>query len=107
MEKLKVVHQFPEDKSLRNILAQRRDDLQELYDTLNRAYALAANIEEKVEVVESEYNHFLHRYSKCMGGIENVEVGFLEYGSEISIDTDEGTIVFKPWTDEDEEEEDY
>ena len=100
------VYKFPEDRSLRNILAQRRDDLQELYDTLNRAYALAHTIEDKVEAVETEYNEYLHRYSKVVGGIENVEVGFLEYGSEISIDTDEGTIVFTPWQS-DEDEEDY
>ena len=38
-----------------------------------------------------------------MGGIENVEVGFLEYGSEISIDADEGMIVFTPWSDDETE----
>ena len=49
-----------------------------------------------------EYNHFLQRYTKAVGGIENVEVGFLEYGSDVSIDVDSGEIVFTPWSEDDE-----
>jgi len=99
-----TIYKFPEGKALKNILSERRDELAELYDTLNRAYQLAHNIEEKADALEMEYNHFLHRYSRAVGGIENVEVGFLEYGSEVAIDADEGTIVFKPWSEEDETE---
>jgi len=99
-----TIHSFPEGKALKNILSERREELADLYDTLNRAYALTHNIEEKAEALENEYNHFLRRYSQAVGGIENVEVGFLEYGSEISIDADEGTIVFTPWSEEDEED---
>ena len=100
-----TIHSFPEGKALKNILSERRDELSELYDTLNRAYQLAHTIEERADALEHEYNHFLRRYSKAVGGIENVEVGFLEYGSEISIDADEGTIVFTPWSEDDENEE--
>ena len=96
------IHKFPEDKALKNILAERREELAELYDTLNRAYQLAHSIEEKADALEMEYNHFLHRYSKAVGGIEHVEVGFLEYGSEVSVDADSGQIVFTPWSEEDE-----
>ena len=98
------VHEFPEGKALQNILTERRDELAELYDTLNRAYQLAHTIEEKADALENEYNHFLRRYSQAVGGIENVEVGFLEYGSEIAIDADEGVITFTPWSEEDETE---
>jgi len=98
------VHYFPEGKALHAILSERREELAELYDTLNRAYELAHTIEQKADSLEEEYNHFLHRYSKAVGGIENVEVGFLEYGSEVSIDADEGVITFTPWSEEDEPE---
>ena len=87
-----TIHSFPEGKALKNILSERRDELSELYDTLNRAYELVHTIEERADALEHEYNHFLRRYSKAVGGIENVEVGFLEYGSEISIDADEGRL---------------
>ena len=100
-----TIHKFPEGKALKNILDERREELSELYDTLNRAYQLAHTIEERADALEMEYNHFLRRYSQAVGGIENVEVGFLEYGSEISIDADEGTIVFTPWSGDDENEE--
>ena len=99
-----TIHKFPEGKALKNILSERRDELSELYDTLNRAYELAHTIEERADALELEYNHFLHRYSKAVGGIENVEVGFLEYGSEVGIDADSGEIVFTPWSEEDETE---
>ena len=96
------VHQFPEGKALKRNLEERREELSELYDTLNRAYELAHTIEERADALELEYNHFLHRYSKAVGGIENVEVGFLEYGSDVGIDVDSGEIVFTPWSEDDE-----
>ena len=96
------VHQFPEGKALKRNLEERREELSELYDTLNRAYQLAHTIEERADALELEYNHFLHRYSKAVGGIENVEVGFLEYGSDVGIDVDSGQIVFTPWSEDDE-----
>ena len=99
-----TIHQFPEGKALKTILDERREELSELYDTLNRAYELAHNIESRADALENEYNYYLRRYSQAVGGIENVEVGFLEYGSEVSIDADEGTIVFTPWSEDDETE---
>ena len=97
-----TVHEFPEGKSLKRNLEERRDELAELHDTLRRAYELTHRLEDKVDGLEMEYNHFLQRYTKAVGGIENVEVGFLEYGSDVSIDVDSGEIVFTPWSDDDE-----
>lgn len=94
------IHEFPEDKSLKRILEDRRDELEELHDTLRRAYELTHKLEDKVDGLEMEYNHFLQRYSKAVGGVENVEVGFLEYGSDVSIDVDSGQIVFTPWEED-------
>ena len=38
---------FPEDKSLQTQLDERREELDELYENLNRAVALVDKIEEK------------------------------------------------------------
>jgi hypothetical protein len=96
--------QFPEDKSLQSQLDERREELNELYENLNRAFALVDKIEEKAATLEAEYNIYLRRYAHAVGGVENVEVGYLEYSSGIGVDVDSGSITFTPWSDEDETE---
>ena len=99
-----TIHQFPEGQALQSNLDQKRNELDELYDNLSKAFALVDKIEEKAAMLEAEYNIFLRRYAHAVGGIENVEVGYLEYSSGIGVDADEGTIVFTPWSEEDETE---
>ena len=99
-----TILQFPEDKSIQSQLDERRADLEELYSNLSRAYDLVNKIEEKAATIEAEYNIYLRRYAQALGGIDNVEVGYLEYGSEIGVDVDSGSIVFTPWGEEDETE---
>lgn len=99
-----TIHQFPEGQALQSNLDQKRSELDELYDNLSKAFALVDKIEEKAAMLEAEYNIFLRRYAHAVGGIENVEVGYLEYSSGIGVDADEGTIVFTPWSEEDETE---
>jgi len=99
-----TIHKFPEGKALQSNLDQKREELSELYDNLNRAYTLVDKIEEKAAAIEAEYNIFLRRYAHAVGGIENVEVGYLEYSSGIGVDVDAGTITFTPWSEEDETE---
>ena len=96
---------FPEDKSIESQLEERKAELDDLYENLNKAFALVDKIEEKAAVLEAEYNIYLRRYANALGGIENVEVGYLEYSSGIGVDVDSGTIVFTPWSEEDEEPE--
>ena len=96
--------QFPPEKALQSQLDERRDDLEELYSNLTRAYELVNKIEEKAATIEAEYNIYLRRYAQAVGGIENVEVGYLEYGSEVGIDVDSGSSIFTPWSEEDETE---
>ena len=96
--------QFPEDKSLQAQLDERKAELDDLYENLNKAFALVDKIEEKAAALEAEYNIYLRRYAHAVGSIENVEVGYLEYSSGVGIDADEGTIVFTPWSEEDETE---
>jgi len=98
------VLKFPEDKSLQTQLDERKAELDEVYDNLNRAFALVDKIEEKAASLEAEYNIYLRRYAHALGGIESVEVGYLEYSSGIGINVDSGDIVFTPWSEEDETE---
>ena len=95
---------FPEDKSIESQLDERKAELDKLYENLNKAFALVNKIEEKAASLEAEYNIYLRRYAHALGGIENVEVGYLEYSSGIGIDVDSGNIVFTPWSEEDETE---
>jgi predicted nuclease with TOPRIM domain len=99
-----TILKFPEDKSLQVQLDERKAELEEVYDNLNRAFALVDKIEEKAASLEAEYNIYLRRYAHALGGVENVEVGYLEYSSGVGVDADEGTIVFTPWSEEDETE---
>jgi predicted nuclease with TOPRIM domain len=99
-----TILKFPEDKSLQVQLDERKAELEEVYDNLNRAFALVDKIEEKAASLEAEYNIYLRRYAHALGGVENVEVGYLEYSSGVGVDVDEGTIVFTPWSEEDETE---
>jgi predicted nuclease with TOPRIM domain len=99
-----TILKFPEDKSLQVQLDERKAELEEVYDNLNRAFALVDKIEEKAASLEAEYNIYLRRYAHARGGVENVEVGYLEYSSGVGVDADEGTIVFTPWSEEDETE---
>ena len=95
---------FPEDKSIESQLDERKAELDDLYENLNKAFALVDKIEEKAASLEAEYNIYLRRYAHALGGIENVEVGYLEYSSGIGVDVDSGDIVFTPWSEEDETE---
>ncbi len=99
-----TILEFPVEKSLTAQLDERKVELDELYDNLNRAYTLVNKIEEKTSALEAEYNIYLRRYSHAVGGIENVEVGYLEYSSGIGVDVDSGSVVFTPWSEKDDEE---
>ena len=95
---------FPEDKSIQNQLDERKAELDELYENLNKAFALVDKIEEKAASLEAEYNIYLRRCAHALGGVENVEVGYLDYSSGIGVDVDSGDIIFTPWSEEDETE---
>jgi len=99
-----TILKFPEDKSLQSQLDERRDELETIYENLNRAFALVNKIEEKASALEAEYNIYLRRYAHALGGVEKVEVGYLEYSSGIGVDVDSGKVIFTPWNEEDEEE---
>ena len=99
-----TILQFPENKALRANLDQKKEELDQCYDALNRLHALTDQIENDAADLEAEYNLYLRRYAHALGGVENVEVGYLEYSSGIGVDVDSGNIIFTPWSEEDETE---
>jgi len=98
-----TILKFPHDKSLLNQLQEHVDELNELYKSLNKAFTVVNAIEEKITGAEAHYDEILKRYSKAVGGIEHVEVRWLEYSSGIGVDVDSGNIVFTPWEGDDED----
>ena len=100
-----TILKFPADKSLQTQLDERKAELDEVYSNLNRAFSLVNKIEEKASALEAEYNIYLRRYAHALGGVDNVEVGYLEYSSGIGVDVDSGTVVFTPWQEEEDETE--
>lgn len=100
-----TVLEFPVEKSLIPQLDERKAELEELYNALNQAHGLVDKLEERACALEAEYNIYLRRYSHAVGGIENVEVCYLEYSSGIGVDVDSGNIVFTAWSEDDENPE--
>ena len=100
-----TVLEFPAEKSLVIQLEERRVGLETIYSALNKAQGLVDALEEQTSALEAEYNIYLRRYSHAVGGIENVEVGFLEYSTGIGVDIDSGNIVFTAWSEDDENPE--
>jgi hypothetical protein len=98
-----TILEFPVEKSLVIQLEERRAGLETIYSALNKAQGLLDALEEQTCALEAEYNIYLRRYSHAVGGIENVEVGFLEYSTGIGVDIDSGKVVFTPWHEEDNE----
>lgn len=90
------VLEFPENRSLLRRLEKTTEELVELHDALSKGYEMLQQLEDQVELRESEYNKVLQKYSKCVG-LENVPIGLLEYASEhLSIDVGTGEIRYEP-----------
>jgi len=90
-----------------------RENLEELYDVLNRIYEAVDNLETDIAKTEGSYNEALELYANAVG-IENIEVGYLEYATKNLKITENGIVwekepemetVFTPWEEEDENPE--
>ena len=90
------VLEFPENRSLLRRLEKTTEELVELHDALSKGYSMLQQLEDQVEIRESEYSKVLHKYAKCVG-LENIPVKLLEYASEhLSIDVSTGEIRYEP-----------
>lgn len=97
------VHEFPADRAIQRRLNELRDELEDLYGTLNQGYELMDRLENKVAEREEWYNEVLERYGNAIG-MENVPVGYLEYATKnISLDMSGTEITFK-WEPDNEED---
>ena len=97
------VREFPADRAIQRRLDDLRDELEDLYGTLQQGYELMDKLENKVAEREEWYNEVLERYSNAVG-MENIPVGYLEYATKnVSLDTSGPEITFK-W---EPEEDDY
>ena len=90
------VLEFPENRSLLRRLEKTSEELVELHDALSKGYSMLQQLEDQVEIRESEYSKVLHKYAKCVG-LENIPISLLEYASEhLSIDVSTGEIRYEP-----------
>ena len=97
------VREFPADRAIQRRLDDLRDELEDLYGTLQQGYELMDKLENKVAEREEWYNEVLERYSNAVG-MENIPVGYLEYATKnVSLDTSGPEITFK-WEPESEED---
>lgn len=98
------VHEFPADRAIQRRLNELRDELEDLYEALNRGYELIDTLENKLAKREEWYNEVLERYTNAIG-MENVPVGYLEYATKnIKLDMEGAEVTFK-WEPEDDGEE--
>ena len=93
---------FPGKKKaalLRERLNERIQELQYLYDTLNRCHEIMNKVEYDANCIEHEYNSTLAEYVKEVGA-ENLEVGYLEYSTEALVQLKEDgtfTVTFQDY----------
>jgi len=89
------VTEFPSDKSIRGRLDEGIENLSDVYGTLERAYGLIQQLEEKAHLLEIDYNGLLKKYEKIVAGFENIEVKYLEYATNLQFSLESGIMGFK------------
>lgn len=99
------VLEFKRPKSkIQDRLDERLDKLEDLYDSLERAFSIVSTIEEKIDLEEEYYDGDLLDYAKEIG-TENIELKYLNYSTNILVvDTEAGFSLL--WENPDEQEED-
>jgi len=92
------VFQFkPQSTLLKQQLMDLVNDLEEVYQGLDLAVDAITKLEGIAETKEQDYNKVLRKYATEVGE-ENVEVGFLDYSTEVTVvldlETDMPTLAF-------------
>ena len=96
--------QFPEDRCVQANLERTRGELKELYDAQSLCYETLETLETKINQYENLYNKQFGSYVKARG-IENIEIGFLDYVSDnikINMETGEIEYIIPPEEEENE-----
>ena len=93
---MQKVIEFPESRSLLRRLEKTTEELVELHDALSKGYSMLQQLEDQVEVRETEYNKVLYKLSKVVGA-ENIPVKLLNFASEhLVVDVEKGEIRYEP-----------
>jgi hypothetical protein len=79
---------------LQKKLLQQITDLQEIYDGLDMAGDATFKLQQVAEQAEEEYNIMLRNYVDEVGA-ENVELGYLEYTTDIAVVFEGGDVSIK------------
>jgi len=96
--------QFPEDRCVKAKLEQTQAELEELYKAQALCYETLEQVDAKINQYENLYNDQFGTYVKVRG-IENIEIGFLDYVSDnIKINMETGEIEYIISSEEDENE---
>tara|TARA_B100000497_G_scaffold123418_2_gene156071 strand:- start:854 stop:1153 length:300 start_codon:yes stop_codon:yes gene_type:complete len=86
--------QFPEDRCVKTSLEKTQAELKELYSAQALCYDTLEQLEAKINQYENLYNNQFGTYVKARG-IENIEIGFLDYVSDnIKINMETGEIEY-------------
>lgn len=94
-----TILEFPKERSLQNRLESLQTELSSVYEALHMAHSLANKLEEEIDKNEYLYDQTLESYANAVG-IENIEVGYLEFASR-NVVLKDGELV---WEKEDETE---
>ena len=94
--------EFPEDRSIQKKHNGVRDNLKELFESMQLCYSTIEKLEQKIASEEAIYDKLFASYVQARG-IDHVEVEYMEYISgNLSINIETGEIVYE--TPEDEPE---
>ena len=81
-------------QQLQKQLLQQIEDLKEIYNGLDVAGDATVKLQQIAEREEEEYNILLRNYVEEVGP-ENVEVGYLEYTTDIAVLFEGGDVKIK------------
>ena len=95
MEKfMSNIIEFPEERRIKLKLNTAKNNLKELYDSLQLCYTTIEKLEQKIQEEEHDYDLVFTQYVKARG-MDNVEVEYLEWISgDIVINLDTGEISY-------------
>lgn len=86
--------EFPEERRIKLKLNMAKNNLKELYDSLQLCYTTIEKLEQKIQEEEHDYDLVFTQYVKARG-MDNVEVEYLEWISgDIVINLDTGEISY-------------
>jgi len=86
--------EFPEERRIKLKLNTAKNNLKELYDSLQLCYTTIEKLEQKIQEEEHDYDLVFTQYVKARG-MDNVEVEYLEWISgDIVINLDTGEISY-------------